>query len=267
MPLLGQTPGLLEALRGEMTPKFLATRSAAGDPNVVPVVSTLPADEEPDTLFFGNFLLRKSIRNLKEDSRVGLLVITESLQGWMLKGDFVEFQQTGPYVDRQMGSALLRYNPYTGIRNAGIIRVRSVDAAFRISKMQVALDYVLARLGALTGAGRDGEATGVAMPPPVLQEFSKMIAVKVLAWLGKDGYPVVVPMLSLQPAGQRLLVGRAMPRLPAPPSDAPVASNILTFEAVSYQAKGRWESQGRVGHLIVQEVYAGGPPMPGGRVA
>ena len=221
MPLLEQTPGLLEALRGEMTPKFLATRSAAGDPNVVPVVSTLPADEEPDTLFFGNFLLRKSIRNLKEDSRVGLLVITEALQGWMLTGDFIEFQQTGPYVDRQMGSALLRYNPYTGIRNAGIIRVRSVDAAFRISKMQVALDYVLTRLGTLTGAGRDGEAIGVAMPPPVLQEFGKMIAVKVLAWLGEDGYPVVVPMLSLQPAGQRLLIGRAMPRLPVPPSGVP----------------------------------------------
>jgi hypothetical protein len=39
----------------------------------------------------------------------------------MLKGDFQEFQRTGRYVDQQMSESLLRYNAYTGIRNAGII--------------------------------------------------------------------------------------------------------------------------------------------------
>ena len=48
---------------------------------------------------------------------------------------------------------------------------------------------------------------------------------------------------------------------------APAAANILTFEAISYQAKGVWATQGNTGSLIVQEVYAGGPPYPGGRVA
>ncbi len=50
-------------------------------------------------------------------------------------------------------------------------------------------------------------------------------------------------------------------------SDALVAANILTFEAISYQAKGRWSARGRQGAIAVQEVYAGGPPYPGGRVA
>ncbi len=87
--------GLLDALRGEMTPKFLATRNAAGVPNVVPCVSIQPADDQPDTVFFGNFLLRKSIKHLKEDSRVGILVVTPKLRGGMLQCDFVEFQRTG----------------------------------------------------------------------------------------------------------------------------------------------------------------------------
>jgi len=91
MRLLQETPGLLEALKGEMTPKFLATRNAEGVPNVVPVTSILPADDQPDTLFFGNFLLRKSIKNLGEDNRVGILVITQALQGWILKGAFLSF--------------------------------------------------------------------------------------------------------------------------------------------------------------------------------
>src|SRR5512136_1556379 len=143
MSLLEQTPGLLDALRGEMTPKFLATRSVDGVPNVVPCVSLLPADDQPDTLFFGNFLLRKSIKNLEADARVGILVITPELRGWRLTGDFVEFQRTGPYVERQMSSSLLRYNAYTGVRDAGLLRVISVDRSFGISKLQVLTEYLL----------------------------------------------------------------------------------------------------------------------------
>ncbi len=259
MSILEQTPGLLEALRGEMTPKFLATRSPQGTPNVVPLISLTPADDQPDVLFFGNFLLRKSIQNLKQDTRVGILVITPELKGWILKGDFLEFQRTGPYVDRQMSSNLLRYNAYTGIRDAGLVRIAAVEGRFAISKVQVALDFFLAKLA----AGSAGKRTtgGVVIPLPVRQEFARMAAVKVLAWLKGDGYPVAVPCLSLQPAGERGLVGR--PGTLRPPENAPAAANILTFAAVSYQVKGQWAG----GALQVQEVYAGGPPLPGGRVA
>ena len=255
---------MLDALRGETTPKFLATRSSDGVPNVVPCVSILPAADQPDTVFFGNFLLRKSIKNLQADARVGILVITPELRGWRLTGDFVEFQRTGPYVEQQMSSSLLRYNAYTGVRNAGIIRVRSVEGSFAISKLQVAKDFALARLAALTQR-RNG---GITLPLAVRREFARMVAIKVLAWIGEDGYPGIVPMLSLQPAGDRSLAcWKSSNQFPAPPADALVATNILTFEAISYQAKGRWSARGRRGAIAVQEVYAGGPPYPGGRVA
>ncbi len=259
MAILEQYPGLLEALRGEMTPKFLATRSASGAPNVVPVISILPADDQPDTLFFGNFLLRKSIQNLQEDHRIGVLVMTPELHGWILRGDFLEFQRTGAYAEKQASSSLLRYNAYTGIRNAGILRVCAVEAEFTISKTQVLKDFVLARVAGL-GKRADG---GIEIPLPVRNEFAKMVAVKVLAWIRDDGYPIVVPALSLQPSGKEMLVCRKNSQLPSPPTDAPVATNILTFDAISYQVKGDWQN----GRIRVREVYAGGPPLPGGRIA
>lgn len=269
MPVLEKSEGLLEALKGAMTPKFLATRSSDGIPNVVPCVSLLPADDQQDILFFGNFLLRKSIRNLQEDSRVGVLVITPQLQGWVLRGDFLEFQRTGTYVDQQMNSGLLRYNAYTGIRNAGLIRVRSVERDFKISRLQVALDFIRARwFGWHSSPEKSLENKTVKVPLPVRREFARMAAVKVLAWIAQDGYPDLMPALSLQPRGERALVGwMGASRMPVPPGGVTVASNILTFEAISYQAKGRWESSGSTGRLAVTEVYAGGPPIPGGRVA
>jgi hypothetical protein len=105
------------------------------------------------------------------------------------------------------------------------------------------------------------------MPAPVRKEFGRMVAVKVITWVGEDGYPEIVPMLSLQPAGRGALVGwRAAEGAPCPPEGAPVAANILTFEAISYQAKGRWLAGARAGAIEVSEVYAGGPPLPGGRL-
>ena len=272
MSILESEPGLLEALSGAMTPKFLATRSAQGAPNVVPCVSILPADDRPDTLFFGNFLLRKSIKNLEEDQRLAVLVITEDLDGWILRGDFVEFQRSGPYVERQMNSDLLRYNAYTGVRNAGVLRVTGIDRGFSISKLKVAGDYLRARLAGrrrainkICNSAMGSEVTEI--PGPTAREFARMVAVKVIAWLENNGYPMVVPALSLQPAGPYGMAAWLGDDLPAPPQGNKVAANILTFEAISYQVKGRWYPFGGAGALQVEAVYAGGPPYPGGRVA
>ena len=262
MTILESSPGLLDALHGAMTPKFAATRSADGTPNVVPLASITPASDQPDTLYFGNFLLRKTIRNLDEDPRVGILVVTPELKGWVLTADFVEWQRTGPYVDAQNSSALLRYNAYTGIRNAGILRVRSVDGSFAISKLQVARDFLLTRLAVFGSRGGDG---GVVLPLAVRKEFARMVAVKVLAWVGQDGYPATTAALSLSPVGKGSLI--AWKGAVSPPDKATVAANILTFAAISYQVKGKWAQHSRTGTLTVQEAYAGGPPLPGGRVA
>jgi hypothetical protein len=269
MSRLEKTPGLLTALRGEMTPKFLATRSTAGIPNVVPCISLLPADDREDTLFFGNFLLRKTIKNLQEDQRLAILVVTPELKGWMLKGDFMEFQRTGRYVDLQKSSSHLRYNAYTGVRNAGLICVSQVEGAFSLSKLQVMKAYLLTRMAAFgrkndTGTGPGG---GTIMPLAVRHEFARMAAVKCLSWVGQDGYPQVIPSLSLQPAGQKKLVCRKQAGLSFPAAGAMAAANILTFEAISYQVKGCWSESNRSGAIQVEAVYAGGPPYPGGRIA
>jgi len=272
MAIIETQPGLMEALCGEMTPKFLASRSAEGMPNVVPVTSVMPAGDVEDRLIFGNFLLRKSVGNLDADARVGILVITTDLEGWILQGDFQGWQRTGPYVERLNSTDLLRYNAYTGIRNAGIIQVRGVLRHFRLSKLRVLADYLVARAGARPPALSDG---ATAMPRPVQQGFSPLTAIRVLAFLDGQGYPLVVPVLSLQPAGERALVcaeGLAAGLLEPLSAGSPVAASLLTLDIVSFQAKGRWLGSRRVlgapvGGMAVTAVYAGGPPIPGQQVA
>ena len=94
-----------------------------------------------------------------------------------------------------------------------------------------------------------------------------MAAVKVLAWVGPDGYPKVIPSLSFLPAGQKKLIYQKKDGFISPKAQTLVAANILTSEAISYQTKGHWSESNRSGVIQVEEIYAGGPPYPGGRIA
>jgi hypothetical protein len=281
MPVVETQPGLEKALSDEMAPKFLATRAADGVPNVVPCTSLMPAGDVEDRLIFGNFLLRKSVGNLNGDPRVGILVMTTDLEGWVLQGDLIEWQRSGAYVDRLNNTDLLRYNAYTGIRNAGIIQVRAIRQHFRLSKLRLLADYLLARAASVRLSARDGtrppggcrEAT--TMPPIVRQKFGLVTAVRVLAFLADQGYPLVLPVLSLQPTGESALVcaqGLSAELLEPLPAGVPVAASLLTLDVVSFQAKGRWLGSRRlwgaaVGAMSVTAIYAGGPPIPGRQVA
>ncbi|MGD8623924.1 MAG: pyridoxamine 5'-phosphate oxidase family protein [Anaerolineae bacterium] len=270
MSILETYPALVTALSQEMTPKFLATRSADGLPNVVPCTSIMPAGDRPDRLILGNFLLRKSVANLDADPRLGILVITTDLEGWVLQADFAGWQRTGDYVDKLNNTDLLRYNAYTGIRNAGIVEVRALLRHFRIPRLRVLADYLLARAAHLAGFPDAPPEPAVEMPPIVRQKFSPMTAVRVLAFLDDHGYPRVEPLLSLQPAGKQALVCAGAPDVI--PAGTPVAANLLTLDVVSFQAKGRWLGSRRflgapVGGMSVTAVYAGGPPIPGRQVA
>ncbi len=277
MSVLETQVGLMEALCQEMTPKFLATRSAEGIPNVVPCTSIMPAGDVEDRLIFGNFLLRKTVGNLDADPRVGILVITTALEGWIVLGDFLGWQRTGPYVDRLNSTDLLRYNAYTGIRNAGIVQVNSIMCRFRLSKLRVLADYLLARAGPRPTDAVEGAVT---LPLPVRDRFRAMSAIRVVAFVDSMGYPMVVPVLSLQPATagdgkESLLVcaqSLAAPWLETLPAGTAIAANLLTPDVVSFQTKGKWLGSrhflgASLGAMAVTAVYAGGPPIPGRQVA
>ncbi|MFW5741168.1 MAG: pyridoxamine 5'-phosphate oxidase family protein, partial [Myxococcota bacterium] len=134
-------PKLLEVLADEMAPKFLATRNERGVPNVVPVTSLTASRGEPGLLHFGNFLLRKTVVNLERDERVAVLVMNAQLQGWAMTGVFGGFEREGVHAEAQRSARMLRYNAYTGIRNAGLVRVRAVERTFHISKARLLSDY------------------------------------------------------------------------------------------------------------------------------
>jgi hypothetical protein len=258
----------MRALSGGRTPKFLATRSTDGIPNVVPVLSLEAADE--GTIIFGEMMIWKTRRNLETDPRVAIMVLTPDLRGWTIRGQFVEFQRSGPHFDHIMASENVRYNAYGGIRSAGVIRVLGVTRAFKLSQGGLLLDTVRSRWLARR-LSRDGPAEGV-MPVQVSEKFSRLRAAKALAFLDASGHPDCLAALPLVPAGPaKLVFGGAAGDLDGLAPGSPVAAAVLSLEPVAYQVKGQFAGLRpclgrRLGVIHVRESYSASPPLPGQRL-
>ena len=254
---------LKAALAGEITPKFLATLDALGRPNCVPIITITPYDDEH--LLFGEFMMNKTRRNLLECDQVAVTVITDGLDTWSLRGTFLGFETTGERVDLINDSPLIRYNAYTQVRSAGLIRVEEVSPKATLGRLRLLRDFL--RVTALAPLLKDRSEAQAAMPLPVVEKFRRLSAVRAAGYRGDDGRPRAFSMLACIPAGRsRLVMSDPLfnAHADAIPRGAELAVSILTMDPVAYQVKGAYAGRKLgVGIVDVTETYSASPPLLG----
>ncbi len=253
-----------------MLPKFLATVSSEGTPNIVPIISIEAADPEP--LIFAELMIWKTRKNLEENPRVAAAVMTRDLRAWVVKGDFEGFQKKGKYYERLSGSELFRYNAYTGIRSAAVIRIKEVLPIIFMPKLKLLGDLIKTRILSLrAGSQFQGKRE---MSVPVSEKFRRLMAAKFLAYTDTDGYPGIIPLMSLFPVdGGGLIFGTSISgeTIGKLTTSEKVAASVITSEPVAYQVKGSFQGIKRywgikVGVIDVDELYSASPPLPGERI-
>ena len=259
-------PGAVLALSESRAPKFLATRNADGEPNIVPVLSLQAVDER--TIVFGEMMIWKTRLNLEADPRVSILVLSPDLHAWTVRGRFVEFQRSGPFLDHVASEESARYNPYGSYRSAGVVEVLSMTRASQSSQLGVLLATLRCRLLARSLPG--DVRTPPVMPVQVREKFDRLKAAKALAIVDAGGHPDCFPGLPLVTAGPARLVfcGASARDLSGVAPGIAIAAAVLTMEPVAYQVKGTFAGRRRslgqsLGVIDVQEAYSASPPLPG----
>lgn len=281
-------------LAGDLTPKFLATVSRVGEPNVVPVLSLSPL--EPGVACFAEFMIWKTKANLTETGRAAILALDLKLNYFAAHGAFRGFVHSGPVFDLMAGHPMFRYNPYNGIRSAGTIELDAVDVAGQLPALGVLAAHLRAGRLAKAAAGQSGRAYGGTaglarasapgtrgtgpMPTRVAEKFGRLKALKAVAWpvndsggcgAGGGGNALagshqgvrVLPAAGVAPAGRVGLVIADRAVAASVPDGSRVAVAVITMDPVAYQVKGlarRWR-----GVLLVEvtEAYSASPPVPG----
>ena len=257
-------------LAGDMQPKFLASINAAGQPNVVPLLSIVPL--EPGRAAFAEFMIWKTKANLLETGRTAFLAMDGKLNYVTATGRFTGFTKAGPVFDAMAIQSMFRFNPYNGLRAAGTIDIETVEAEGQIPTLGLVASHLkagrmakaAARAGApaATGAAVAGLATSRVMPVQVAEKFSRLKAIKAIAWPVAGGVKVL-PAAGVAPIGRGGLLIADPAVASAVPDGSRVAVSVITLDPNAYQVKGTarvWR-----GALVVEvdEVYTAAPPVPG----
>ena len=234
----------------------------------MPIISLDAADAS--TLIFGEFLIWKTRANLEKNPRVAVIVVTENLETWTIKGRFRCFEAAGPFVEALNQKQMFRYNAYVGIRRAAVIDVEEVTNSQKMVKLALIADLLrvkfVSRLAGLLGK--------VHIPDRVAEKFARLQAVKVIAFRGQDGYPRIVPVLSLMPSRAANMIFRSgtyASQLQELLSGSRIAASVLTMEPLAYQVKGVYVGPkltplGSMEQLRIDEVYSASPPLSGQRI-
>ncbi len=256
---------LAMALAGEMTPKFMGTLDSEDVPNCVPATTTALFDS--DTLVFGEFLMNKTRRNLLGCAKVGIAVITESFETWSIRGSFAGFETSGKHFDFINESPLFRYNAYTSIRAAGIIRIEGVSMKATLGKGRYMWDFVYAKCAETLLRERNSRRV---MPGPVIEKFSRFKAVRGVAYCDEQKYPRTFATVAAVSCGaNRLVFGDALFQAcgNAITRGSMIAASVLTKEPIAYQVKGRYRGMSLgVGVVDLFECYSASPPLLGERL-
>ncbi len=262
--------GVKSVYEEERAAKFLATLSKDGVPNVALIVSQLPGDE--GTFIFGEFMMVKTLENLKSNPSVASVAITEKLEMAGYEGSVKYWTQSGPFVEKINSIPFFRYNAYAGIHNVAVVEVEKIAALpSKLTYLSLATDYASLLISKRL---LSGQASDKAFPQPVKEKFNSIMTIKVIAVPGVDGKPAVFPAMSTRFAGHSRIVFKVADyneeilNFPVP---VPAAMNVLTLDLLTYQVKGELVAIKNIGGwkfgiVEVSELYSSMPPLCGERI-
>lgn len=252
-----------------MIAKFMATLDKEGRPNIAFIASIDTWEPDADFLIFGEFLMWKSLENLKVNKKVGTMAVNLELKFGQINGDFNDdFANVGPYFDRIAYNDMFRYNSYTKIRKAGTIKIKEHYPVKKIGKLEILGDLFAVR-------GKKGKLKGdkgVEIPFNVKEKFDQMQAIKAIAYVPeRKEYPFILPVMSLYPIDMKSMafkVSASNPELEGLKNGQEIALMVLTMEPVAYQVKGVVDSfDGKFGKIVIKEAFSSSPPLAGDKIA
>ena len=118
---------VLEALVDPAAVKVLATVDEKGNISVVPAGSVTVLDEE--TLAFADIFLGVAKDNLEATRRVAVAIYKRPVEGWQIKGAFLQWHTSGSVYDvmsAKIGEIMKTTGSRPEIKAVGTIRVTEV---------------------------------------------------------------------------------------------------------------------------------------------
>jgi hypothetical protein len=255
----------IQALAPVMKVGLVATVTPDGLPHLT-LISSLQAST-PRQMIWGQFVEGLSKQYVRENPRIGFLVMTLDRELWRGKATFTHTANQGPEFEMYNNTPMFRYNAYFGVHTVYYMDLvaQSGRQALPMGRIVVAaIQTLLART--LSGKRAAHEVLNLW----TRGLMNKLDNLKFLAYVGADGHPLVIPAIQAQAADAERIVfslGAYGEDLAAIPKGAEVAVFGMSLDMVDVLMRGKFEGVKRMagvrcGSIRVNWVYSPMPPKP-----
>jgi hypothetical protein len=245
---------------------LLATVTPEGLPHVT-MLSTLMACG-PAQLSFGQFTEGLSKHHLRTNPRTGFMIMGLDRILWRGKATYTHSERHGPEYEFYNNVPMFRYNSYFGVHT-----VHYLDLVAHTGRQALPMNRIIfAAVQTMAARTLARKVGGKVVFNPWTRAFmNKLDNLKFLSYVGKDGFPVIIPAIQTQCMDAHQLAFSTSvytEELNAIPEGAVVVAFglALTMEDVLLRGVyGGIHRRGgvRVGLLDVDWVYNPMPPVPG----
>ena len=255
----------IKAMEPTLKVGILGTVNEEGLPHLT-LISTLQA-VDPTRMIWGQFTEGLSKKYIRQNPKAGFLVMTLDKELWRGKATFTHTAQRGPEFEMFNNTPMFRYNAYFGIHTVYYMDLLELAGRQALPMGQIVVASVQTMLAkALAGKRGSREVLNLW----TRQLMNKVGNLKFLAYVGHDGYPVILPVLQAQAASSEHIIfstGAYRDDLKAIPDNATVALLGMSLSMQDVLMRGRFLGIRRVGGVrcgavSVNWVYNSMPPKP-----
>ena len=245
---------------------LLATITPEGLPHVTLLSSLMACG--PTQLCFGQFTEGMSKQHILANPRAGFLIMGLDKNLWRGTASYTHLAKNGVEYDYYNNVPMFRYNAYFGVHT-----VYYFDLIGHTGKTPLPMNKIIfAALQTMLARTLGRKPGGMTVLNPWTRAFlDKIDNLKFLAYVGADGYPVIIPAIQAQSLdSSHVLFSTSVytDELQAIPAGTTLAVFDMALTMEDVLLRGRYLGIQRVGGLKagvveVSWVYSPMPPVPG----
>ena len=245
---------------------LVACVNPEGQPHISLITSIMAP--EPNRLTLGQFCKGLSKQYIQQNPNVAFLIMTMEKRMWRGRPKWTHLKNEGPEYERYNEIPMFRYNTYFGINTVHYLDLIETSEGRDLPMAGIVLAALLTKLAKGTVSTGIGDRI---LKPFAEDLFNQLGALKFMAYVQKDGFPVIVPVIQCQAADSRRLAFSPLAfkdELICIPKDTTVAVFGLTMKMEDVLIRGPFRGYERkaglkMGTIDIEWVYNSMPPAHG----
>jgi len=243
---------------------------ACVNPDGLPHISLITSimAPKPDRFTLGQFCKGLSKQYIQQNPDIAFLIMTLDKKMWRGTARWTHLRNEGTEYERYNEIPMFRYNTYFGINTVHYLDLIETSGSENLPMPKIILSALLTKLA------KSAAASGLSdriLKPFAEDLFNQLDSLKFMAYVGQDGFPVIVPVIQCQAADSRRLAFSPIAfkdELKRIPKETPVAVFGLTMGMEDVLIRGIFRGYRRtigltIGTIDIEWVYNSMPPAHG----